>query len=163
MSVLCVLGRASIALRAARIYPENFANSHHLRDLAHVCPLRHYRAWTSGHFWPPWKPIDRPANQQHRYRSVSMASSGPRVSSVTRVAVGQMTSVGDQEANFAICQRLALNAKEAGCCMLFLPECCSFIGQNQQEVSLSKPSDDARLHMQEPHWCDGSSQSGSET
>ena len=72
-----------------------------------------------------------------------MAASAQGESSVARVAVGQMTSIGDQEANFATCQRLALEAKEAGCCMLFLPECCSFIGQNQQEVSHLQPSNDA--------------------
>ena len=55
-------------------------------------------------------------------------------SSVATVAVAQMTSVGCQETNFAACRRLAMEAKDLGCCMLFLPECCSFIGLNQREA-----------------------------
>ena len=66
--------------------------------------------------------------------SAAMAPSGDQGPRVATVAVAQMTSVGNQEANFATCRKLAMEAKEAGCCMLFLPECCSFIGLNQQEV-----------------------------
>ena len=62
-----------------------------------------------------------------------------------------MTSVGNQEANFATCQRLALEAKEAGCCMLFLPECCSFIGRNQQEVFYIQPSTRCKSYIG-PAW-----------
>ncbi|KAI8464753.1 MAG: carbon-nitrogen hydrolase [Monoraphidium minutum] len=54
-----------------------------------------------------------------------------------RIAVGQMTSVGDQAANFETCRRLAEEAAGRGCSMLFLPECFSFIGTSQPE-SLSK-------------------------
>ncbi|GIL63720.1 hypothetical protein Vafri_17747 [Volvox africanus] len=57
-----------------------------------------------------------------------------------RIAVGQMTSNGDQEANLATCARLAKDAAEAGCRMLFLPECFSFIGESQAEsVAASQP------------------------
>ncbi len=52
-----------------------------------------------------------------------------------RVAVGQMTAVGDQLANFETCKRLAQEAAGKGCRMLFLPECFSFIGTSQQEAS----------------------------
>ncbi|WIA37182.1 hypothetical protein OEZ86_014137 [Tetradesmus obliquus] len=55
----------------------------------------------------------------------------------SKVAVGQMTSVGDQLANFNTCKQLAEQAAAAGCSMLFLPECFSFIGASQPE-SLSK-------------------------
>lgn len=53
-----------------------------------------------------------------------------------RVAVGQMTSVGDQDANFNVCSQLAREAAHKGCKMLFLPECFSFIGVNQKEASV---------------------------
>jgi hypothetical protein len=45
-----------------------------------------------------------------------------------------MTSGSDQLANFEVCKQLATDAASTGCSMLFLPECCSFIGLNQQEV-----------------------------
>ncbi len=53
-----------------------------------------------------------------------------------RVAVAQMTSTGDQSANFIVCSQLAREAARQGCSMLFLPECCSFIGHAQKEVGL---------------------------
>ncbi len=53
-----------------------------------------------------------------------------------RVAVAQMTSSGDQTANFSVCGQLAREASQKGCSMLFLPECCSFIGRAQTEVRL---------------------------
>lgn len=56
-----------------------------------------------------------------------------------RVAVAQMTSVGDQSANFRVCGQLAREAVDQGCKMLFLPECCSFIGLNQKEVTNKVP------------------------
>ena len=55
-------------------------------------------------------------------------------SRITRIACGQMTACGDQEANLATCTQLAQQAKAAGARMLFLPECFSFIGTNQAEV-----------------------------
>jgi len=45
-----------------------------------------------------------------------------------RLAVGQMCSTNDVEANFATCASLARQAKEAGCHILCLPECFAFIG-----------------------------------
>ena len=33
-----------------------------------------------------------------------------------------------------MCRDLALQSARKGCRMLFLPECCAFIGVNQQEV-----------------------------
>lgn len=46
-----------------------------------------------------------------------------------RVAVGQMTSSADVEVNLAACGRLARLARAAGCSLLSLPECCTFIGE----------------------------------
>ncbi len=79
-----------------------------------------------------------PFRQLSNTPSAVMAPSDDQGPRVATVAVAQMTSVGNQEANFATCRKLAIEAKEAGCCMLFLPECCSFIGLNQQEVSSIK-------------------------
>ncbi|GIL79098.1 hypothetical protein Vretifemale_8387, partial [Volvox reticuliferus] len=59
-----------------------------------------------------------------------------------RIAVGQMTATGDQAANLSTCARLAKDAAEAGCSMLFLPECFSFIGESQAEsVAAAQPLD----------------------
>ncbi|KAG2491073.1 hypothetical protein HYH03_010518 [Edaphochlamys debaryana] len=58
------------------------------------------------------------------------------------VAVGQMTAGGDQGANLATCTRLAQEAALAGCRMLFLPECFSFIGESQAEsLAAAQPLD----------------------
>lgn len=54
-----------------------------------------------------------------------------------KVAVAQMTAVADQEANFKTCEHLAGQAAAAGCQLLCLPECFSFIGSSQVE-SLGK-------------------------
>lgn len=52
-----------------------------------------------------------------------------------RVAVAQMTATADRAANFRVCEKLAQQAAAQGCSMLFLPECCSFIGESAAEVS----------------------------
>jgi len=54
-----------------------------------------------------------------------------------RVAVAQMTATADRAANFRVCEKLAQQAAAQGCSMLFLPECCSFIGESAAEVSSS--------------------------
>ena len=104
-------------------------------------------------FLRPWKVVG-PFRQLSSTTSAAMASSGDHGPRIATVAVAQMTSVGNQEANFATCRKLAIQAKEAGCCMLFLPECCSFIGLNQQEVchlnSFHHPSQSFRKA-----YCDG--------
>jgi predicted amidohydrolase len=48
-----------------------------------------------------------------------------------------MTSTGNHDANLATCRRLAEQASAERCSMLFLPECCAFIGLNSAEVSSS--------------------------
>lgn len=59
-----------------------------------------------------------------------------------KVAVGQMTASSDRDANFLTCQRLAQAAVAEQCCMLFLPECFSFIGRSPAEsVAAASPLD----------------------
>ena len=53
----------------------------------------------------------------------------------SQVAVAQMTSTGTHDQNLAVCRDLAIQAGSRGCQILFLPECCAFIGANQQEAS----------------------------
>ena len=50
-----------------------------------------------------------------------------------RVAVGQMTSTSNVLDNYETCARLARQAKDAGCSLLALPECFSFIGSTGEE------------------------------
>jgi len=58
------------------------------------------------------------------------------------VAVGQMTSIGDKNANFQTCSKLAKEASAAGCAALFLPECFSFIGTSwKQSIAAAEPLD----------------------
>ncbi|EFJ42479.1 hypothetical protein VOLCADRAFT_66991 [Volvox carteri f. nagariensis] len=67
-------------------------------------------------------------------------SAAPCPGPPVRIAVAQMTAGGDQAANLNTCARLAKEAVEAGCRMLFLPECFSFIGENQGEsVAAAQP------------------------
>ena len=52
----------------------------------------------------------------------------------SKVAVAQMTSVGDPDANYEQCAALAREAAAQGCALLCLPECCSFIGHSGAEA-----------------------------
>mmetsp|Transcript_13229 Transcript_13229/g.25311 ORF Transcript_13229/g.25311 Transcript_13229/m.25311 type:complete len:339 (+) Transcript_13229:30-1046(+) len=56
---------------------------------------------------------------------ISDMSSAP-----VKVAVGQMCAKNDVLGNFETCKLLAEESKQAGCAMLFLPECFSYIGSN---------------------------------
>ncbi|GFR42671.1 hypothetical protein Agub_g3482, partial [Astrephomene gubernaculifera] len=74
--------------------------------------------------------------------TASAAAAAAGVAAPVRIAVAQMTSGGDQEANFATCARLAREAAEAGCRMLFLPECFAFIGASPAEsLAAAQPLD----------------------
>merc|ERR1712142_1461331 len=55
------------------------------------------------------------------------SSSSPTVSP-TLVAVCQMTSTDDVQANLSNCQRLIVKSKQMGAVMTFLPECFDFVG-----------------------------------
>ena len=74
---------------------------------------------------------------QHRWPSCRAEQLQPLQPSQVpnRVAVAQMTSTGEHLANLATCRRLAEQASAERCSMLFLPECCAFIGLNSAEVS----------------------------
>ena len=58
----------------------------------------------------------------------------PAAAGTCRVAVAQMTSTGDRDANFATVARLARDAAEQGCRMLFLPENTNYLGLSPAEV-----------------------------
>lgn len=76
-------------------------------------------------------------SQNHQHQQLAAASDhsmSRQHTGSSLVAVAQMTATGDQVANFEVCKQLANEAAGKGCSMLFLPECCSFIGLNQQEV-----------------------------
>ncbi|GMH33504.1 hypothetical protein BSKO_01338 [Bryopsis sp. KO-2023] len=61
---------------------------------------------------------------------------------IHKVAVAQMTSVGDTSANFHTCQSLVHQAVDAKCSMVFLPECFSFIGRIKKEsLSIAETCD----------------------
>ncbi|XP_020801729.1 nitrilase and fragile histidine triad fusion protein NitFhit [Drosophila serrata] len=50
------------------------------------------------------------------------------------IAVGQMRSTSDKIANLCQVKELVTRAKASKACMLFLPECCDFVGQNRAET-----------------------------
>ncbi|KAK9842525.1 hypothetical protein WJX81_004325 [Elliptochloris bilobata] len=45
-----------------------------------------------------------------------------------------MTATGDTDRNFETCRHLAQEAVRRKCSMMFLPECCTFIGRNREET-----------------------------
>ena len=62
-------------------------------------------------------------------RAMASAAAG-----VAKLAVAQMTSTADTEANFAACARLARAAADAGASLLCLPECCTFMGERDTDA-----------------------------
>ncbi|XP_037722506.1 nitrilase and fragile histidine triad fusion protein NitFhit [Drosophila subpulchrella] len=66
--------------------------------------------------------------------------SGPGQSAT--IAVGQMRSTSDKAANLGQVKELVARAKSRNACMLFLPECCDFVGENRaQTLELSEGLD----------------------
>ena len=64
-----------------------------------------------------------------------------------RVAVAQMTSSSNRLANYSAIRRLARHARDAGASILFLPECCCFLGESAAEsVAAASPLDDDEEH-----------------
>ncbi|XP_052847350.1 nitrilase and fragile histidine triad fusion protein NitFhit [Drosophila gunungcola] len=58
------------------------------------------------------------------------------------IAVGQMRSTSDKAANLCQVKELVSRAKLKNACMLFLPECCDFVGENRaQTLELSEKLD----------------------
>ncbi|CAM6126409.1 unnamed protein product [Calypogeia fissa] len=77
-----------------------------------------------------------------RARAMATAIPQEQKKSVVKVAVGQMTSTGDLDANFRTCARLVEEATAAGAKLLSLPECFSFIGSKQGEaLAIAEPLD----------------------
>ncbi|GLC72751.1 hypothetical protein PLESTF_001289500 [Pleodorina starrii] len=126
-----------------------------------VLPIAAPRSLRADHIFPPlavphrallstssWAPVKGPSppsasmQPQGSRKAQAEAELGPQAGApAVRIAVGQMTATGDQAANFATCERLA-KAAAAGCRMLFLPECFSFIGESQPEsVAAAQPLD----------------------
>ena len=59
-----------------------------------------------------------------------------------KVAVGQMTSTNDIDANYAVCARLANDAAAQSCAMLFLPECFAYMGHKGSDANaIAEPLD----------------------
>jgi predicted amidohydrolase len=75
--------------------------------------------------------LARPAAQRTCLAPRTMASAS---GSTVKVAVSQMTSTSDVEANFAACVRLARSAADAGAALLCLPECCTFLGERDTDA-----------------------------
>jgi hypothetical protein len=68
----------------------------------------------------------------------AMASTAPAPK--PKLAVAQMCSTADVEANFATCERLAHRAAAAGAALLALPECCTFLGERDTDaVAVAEP------------------------
>uniref|UniRef100_UPI00358E6F8E deaminated glutathione amidase-like n=1 Tax=Myxine glutinosa TaxID=7769 RepID=UPI00358E6F8E len=72
-------------------------------------------------------------------------SSGREGRQTALVAAAQMTSTLDKYHNMAICDRLARRAADRRALMLFLPECCDFMGSSAAESSLHAEDLDGEL------------------
>lgn len=69
-----------------------------------------------------------------RSRGVRMTSAVQNVKkTVHKIAVGQMCSKKDMNANFADIQSMALTAKRHECSLMALPECFNFMGEQSSE------------------------------
>ncbi|XP_001957752.3 nitrilase and fragile histidine triad fusion protein NitFhit [Drosophila ananassae] len=74
--------------------------------------------------------------------SVERCSAPTSKGQSTTIAVGQMRSTSDKVANFGQVQELVSRAKSKNATMLFLPECCDFVGENRaQTLELSETLD----------------------
>lgn len=83
------------------------------------------------HLWPRILPLSRCLHARRMTTSCASA---------VRLAVGQMCSTNNVEANLAACGRLAARAAAAGATMLSLPECCTFIGDKDTDaVAVAEP------------------------
>jgi len=67
-----------------------------------------------------------------------------------RVAVAQMTSSNDRLANYSVIRRLARQARDAGASILFLPECCCFLGETAAESVAAATTLDADEELGHP-------------
>ncbi|XP_017057936.1 nitrilase and fragile histidine triad fusion protein NitFhit [Drosophila ficusphila] len=77
--------------------------------------------------------------QQQKLRRMS---SQEQIGQSAIIAVGQMCSTSDKVANLGQVKELIARAKSRNACMLFLPECCDFVGENRaQTLELSEGLD----------------------
>lgn len=83
--------------------------------------------------WPPPAQGSPPLRRLAATASAVMSGGAARRPPV-KVGILQMTAVNDKDANFRQNEAYATHAKEQGCEMLFLPECCSFIGARPGEA-----------------------------
>lgn len=90
---------------------------------------------------------DQPASSPSlSAQGVSVSFPDGPVAQKRRVAVAQMTSGGDRDANFAVVERLAKEAVQQGCRMLFLPENVSLLGTTFAEsLAAAEPLDGPTL------------------
>uniref|UniRef100_A0A8C4R9T6 Deaminated glutathione amidase n=2 Tax=Eptatretus burgeri TaxID=7764 RepID=A0A8C4R9T6_EPTBU len=79
------------------------------------------------------------------YQNEDSMGSGREGRQATLVAAAQMTSTLDKYHNMAICDRMARRAAHRGALMLFLPECCDFIGSSAAESSFHAEDLDGEL------------------
>ena len=82
--------------------------------------------------------LSLPARRLSQRLFASMAS--PPSANKHTVAVGQMCSTGDVEANLAACERLIVKSSAAGAELLLLPECCTYLGEKDSDsLAVAEP------------------------
>ena len=72
-----------------------------------------------------------------------MASTGDKTS--CKIGIVQMTSTPDKEATFSQAKDLVKKATEEGAKIVFLPECCDYVGDNRQFTMAAAESIDGDL------------------
>ncbi|CAK0752414.1 hypothetical protein CVIRNUC_002144 [Coccomyxa viridis] len=145
MSVICALKLGCNMLGRTSVTCNVYTAARSFFSGAYKTITEKSNSHCSASFWPSLRASAASRHFCTTPKSI-MSSLRQDASSVATVAVAQMTSVGCQETNFATCRRLAMEAKDLGCCMLFLPECCSFIGLDQREtVAAGQPLDGSAM------------------
>ncbi|XP_016982054.1 nitrilase and fragile histidine triad fusion protein NitFhit [Drosophila rhopaloa] len=86
----------------------------------------------------------------HTQKLRRMSVQEPRGQRAT-IAVGQMRSTSDKVANLCQVKELVARAKSRNACMLFLPECCDFVGENHAQTLEMSEKLDGELMAQ---YCD---------
>ena len=70
----------------------------------------------------------------------AMSSTSSNMSPRHLIAVCQLTSTHDLEANFDVCSSMIQRAKQRTCKMVFFPECFDYVGRNKEEtISMAFP------------------------
>ncbi|XP_023172409.1 nitrilase and fragile histidine triad fusion protein NitFhit [Drosophila hydei] len=88
------------------------------------------------------KTSSKSRNKQQLRMMSALPSGGLAIGGPNIVAVGQMCSTNDKAANLQQVEELVLLAANRRAKMLFLPECCDFVGENRTETfQLVEPLD----------------------